>query len=110
MTDERYAATVRVEALEPDFAAAANTWAARLGLAQHGEAGFALQVGADGLQLVELVEHGPGPVRVDFVEGAAAHRRSATDHWDSSRGSASRPPRRRSALCCGAPRVRPVSA
>ena len=75
MTDERYAATVRVEALEPDFAAAANTWAARLGLAQHGEAGFALQVGADGLQLVELVEHGPGPVRVDFVEGAAAHRR-----------------------------------
>ena len=75
MTDERYAATVRVEALEPDFAAAANAWAARLGLAQHGEAGFALQVGADGLQLVELVEHGPGPVRADFVEGAAAHRR-----------------------------------
>ena len=75
MTDERYAARVRVEALTPAFAPVAAAWAARLGLAQRGEAAFALQVGADGLQLVELVEQGPGPVRVDFVEGAAAHRR-----------------------------------
>ena len=75
MTDEWQAASVRVEAMGPAFLTAASALAERLGLPQEGEAVFALQVGGDGLQLVELVEHGPGPVRVDFVEGAAAHRR-----------------------------------
>ncbi len=75
MADERYQATVRVEALGPAFTALAGYWAERLGLPLQGATDFALQVGDSGLQLVELVEHGPGPVRVDFIEGAAAHRR-----------------------------------
>jgi 16S rRNA (guanine1516-N2)-methyltransferase len=68
-------ATVRVEALEPAFATAAAAWAERLQLPPGGEAEFALQLGCDGLQLVELGPQAPGPVRVDFVEGAVAHRR-----------------------------------
>lgn len=36
---------------------------------------FALQLGPDGLQLQELGPGAAGPVRVDFVEGALAHRR-----------------------------------
>ena len=64
-----------MEALAPHLAEAAAAWAARLDLAQAGEAEFALQLGEAGLQLVELGPQAPGPVRVDFVEGAAAHRR-----------------------------------
>ena len=66
---------VRVEALSPAHAATARQWAERLGLAESGEAEFALQLGDAGLQLVDLGPEAPGPVRVDFVEGAAAHRR-----------------------------------
>lgn len=66
---------VRIEALSPAHAAAAREWAARLGLDEGGEAEFALQLGDEGLQLVDLGPGAPGPVRVDFVEGAAAHRR-----------------------------------
>lgn len=66
---------VRVHALSPVHAAAATQWAQRLGLPEEGEAGFALQLGDDGLQLVDLGPDAPGPVRVDFVEGASAHRR-----------------------------------
>ncbi|BAN50297.1 hypothetical protein PCA10_45650 [Metapseudomonas resinovorans NBRC 106553] len=66
---------MRAEALEPGFAEALEAWAARLGLARDGEADFALQLGGDGLQLLQLGLDSPGPVRVDFVEGAAAHRR-----------------------------------
>ena len=68
-------ATIRVEPLEPAFAAAAAAWAIRLKLPQGGEAGFALQLGPAGLQLVDLGPQAPGPVRVDFIEGAVAHRR-----------------------------------
>jgi 16S rRNA (guanine1516-N2)-methyltransferase len=46
-----------------------------LNLPQSGEADFALQLGEAGLQLAELGPQAPGPVRVDFVEGAVAHRR-----------------------------------
>jgi 16S rRNA (guanine1516-N2)-methyltransferase len=66
---------VRAEALEPAFAEALEAWALRLGLAREGEADFVLQLGADGLQLLQLGPDSPGPVRVDFIEGAAAHRR-----------------------------------
>ncbi len=69
------ACRLRVEALAPEYAEAAAAWAARLGLPLDGEAELALQLGADGLQLQELGPDAPGPVRVDFVEGAAAHRR-----------------------------------
>jgi 16S rRNA (guanine1516-N2)-methyltransferase len=68
-------AIVRVDALEPAFAHAAAAWAERLQLPQDGESEFALQLGAEGLQLVELGPQAPGPVRVDFIEGAVAHRR-----------------------------------
>ena len=57
------------------FADEASAWAERLGLPLQGEAEFALQLGDDGLQLAELGPQAPGPVRVDFVEGAVAHRR-----------------------------------
>lgn len=75
MSDEREQARVRVDALAPQYQAGAAQWAARLGLPLDGEADFALQLGDDGLQLVDLSPQAPGPVRVDFVEGAAAHRR-----------------------------------
>ena len=66
---------IRVEPLEPQYAEAVTVWAARLGLPLDGEAEFAVQLGEQGLQLAELGPQAPGPVRVDFVEGAAAHRR-----------------------------------
>ena len=75
MNDERHKASIRVDALQPHHAEAAACWSARLGLPMSGETDFALQVGDEGLQLLELGDKAPGPVRVDFVEGAVAHRR-----------------------------------
>src|SRR5690606_23849046 len=75
MNNERLMPNVRVEALEPGYAAPAAAWAGRRGLAQVGGAEFAMQLGDAGLQLVELGPLAPGPVRVDFLEGAAALRR-----------------------------------
>ncbi|MBK4988286.1 MULTISPECIES: class I SAM-dependent methyltransferase [unclassified Pseudomonas] len=67
---------IRVEAMAGEYAEQAQVWAERLGLPlQQDEAEFAVQVGADGLQIQQLGPHAPGPVRVDFVEGQAAHRR-----------------------------------
>lgn len=53
----------------------AQQWAQELSLPLAGEADFALQVSVDGLQLQELSPSAPGPIRVDFIEGALAHRR-----------------------------------
>ncbi len=75
MSDERPVAAVRMEALDPALAAAAAAWARRLRLRQGGDAEFALQLGQQGLQFVELGAHAAGPIRVDFVAGAVAHRR-----------------------------------
>lgn len=76
MDEQQQLGGIRVEALAPEFQAQADEWAQRLGLPQMGaEAGFAVQVGADGLQVQQLGPQAPGPVRVDFVEGQAAHRR-----------------------------------
>ena len=67
---------IRVEALAGEYQAQAEQWAARLGLPlQDASAAFAVQVGEAGLQVQQLGPQAPGPVRVDFVEGAAAHRR-----------------------------------
>ncbi|MEI7611621.1 MAG: class I SAM-dependent methyltransferase [Betaproteobacteria bacterium] len=66
---------VRVEPLEPTWADHAKAWAERLQLPTAGEAEFALQIGAAGLQLVELCADAAGPIRVDFVSGPVAHRR-----------------------------------
>ena len=75
MSNPRPSATIRMEALAPHLAGQAAVWAERLALPQDGEAQFAMQLGEQGLQLVELGPQAPGPVRVDFVEGAVAHRR-----------------------------------
>ena len=75
MTDERHSPTIRVQAMHDKLIPAATGWAQRLGLGLGGEADFALQLDTTGLQLVDLGPQAPGPVLVDFVEGAAAHRR-----------------------------------
>jgi len=75
MTEIQPDVRIRMEALAPHLQTAAQQWAQRLGLPMDGEAGYALQLGEAGLQLVELGPQAPGPVRVDFVEGAVAHRR-----------------------------------
>lgn len=69
------AANVRIEALAPEFVDRVAGLAEVLGLPLVGEAEFALQLGAEGLQLQELGPDAAGPVRVDFLEGAVAHRR-----------------------------------
>jgi 16S rRNA (guanine1516-N2)-methyltransferase len=66
---------IRVEALAPEYRAAAAALADSLKLPLEGKAGFALQLGERGLQLVELADGAPGPIRVDFVSGQAAYRR-----------------------------------
>lgn len=66
---------VRIEALAPEFAERVAVLAAELVLPQGGAAEFALQLGVAGLQLQELGPDAAGPVRVDFLEGAVAHRR-----------------------------------
>ncbi|MCU1724075.1 class I SAM-dependent methyltransferase [Pseudomonas sp. 5P_5.1_Bac1] len=74
--EQRLEGGIRVEALAADYQARAEQWAARLGLPLlDDDAAFAVQVGPDGLQIQQLGPQAPGPVRVDFVEGAAAHRR-----------------------------------
>ena len=74
MDGERVAA-IRMQALDPAFAVAAAAWAARLQLPLDGDADFALQLGRDGLQFAELGPNAAGPIRVDFIGGAVAHRR-----------------------------------
>ena len=71
MSDTR----VRVEALADEFAEDARRLAAELSLPQGGDADFALQLGPLGLQCQDLEQGAGGAVRVDFVGGAAAHRR-----------------------------------
>lgn len=66
---------IRVDTLDSAHAEAAKALAAQLGLPQDGSATFSLQVGDQGLQLQELGPGAAGAVRVDFVEGALAHRR-----------------------------------
>ena len=76
MLEQQQAAGIRVEALVAQFQAQAEAWAQRLGLPLVDEAAeFAVQLGAEGLQIQQLGPQAPGPVRVDFVEGQAAHRR-----------------------------------
>ena len=75
MSDERHNAKITLQALEPVYQPALAVWAERLGLQAQADADFALQLGAEGLQFVELGPQAPGAVRVDFVEGAVAHRR-----------------------------------
>ena len=79
-TDSAPPVAIRVEALTPAATAAAAALAERLQLPQSTvdcpiPAFFALQLGPDGLQFVDLGPEAPGPLRVDFTGGAVAHRR-----------------------------------
>ncbi|HEX8595904.1 MAG TPA: class I SAM-dependent methyltransferase [Pseudomonas sp.] len=76
MSEQPAGSRIRVEALATSGQEQAAQWARRLDLPlQDADADFALQVTDDGLQLQQLSNDAPGPVRVDFVEGAVAHRR-----------------------------------
>jgi 16S rRNA (guanine1516-N2)-methyltransferase len=66
---------VSVVSLVPECEEAARELARRLGLPFGGGGAHQLQLGADGLQLAGGGAGAPGPVRADFVRGAAAHRR-----------------------------------
>ncbi|MQT29465.1 SAM-dependent methyltransferase [Pseudomonas sp. FSL R10-1350] len=76
MIEQAAGSRIKVEALDEAYQALAEQWAERLGLPlDEPQADFALQIGDQGLQLQQLGPDAPGPVRVDFVEGGAAHRR-----------------------------------
>lgn len=67
---------IQVQAQNEACESQAERWAKRLELPrQLADADFTLEVGESGLQLQQLGADAPGPVRVDFVEGAVAHRR-----------------------------------
>lgn len=66
---------VCVVALGDEHAEEAGELASRLGLSEGRGKGIELQLGAAGLQLVQIGPGAPGPVHVDFVGGAVAHRR-----------------------------------
>lgn len=70
---------VAVSWLLPELQQPASELAARLHLPLQSElsvpAELQLQLGSDGLSLQSTEEGAPGAVRVDFVEGALAHRR-----------------------------------
>ena len=75
MSRDLFKTSVRMESLDPAFDLAAALWAERLQLQFEVEAEFALQVGRQGLQLAELGPRAAGPIRIDFIAGAIAHRR-----------------------------------
>ncbi|MDR2614463.1 MAG: class I SAM-dependent methyltransferase [Candidatus Accumulibacter sp.] len=64
-----------VVALSSECEEAARDWARRLGLPFGGRDGVQLRLGTDGLRLASTAPGAPGEIRVDFVGGAAAHRR-----------------------------------
>ena len=69
MTDST-APRLHVQALSADCAEAARRWAERLGLplAADDEAEFAVQVGEQGWQVLQLGANSPGPVRVEGLD------------------------------------------
>lgn len=73
------AAVVAVTWLQPEYATAAQTLASRLAVRCQAEpsddVALWLQMGEQGLSLQARGPDAPGAVRVDFVEGAMAHRR-----------------------------------
>ncbi|KPX44192.1 Ribosomal RNA small subunit methyltransferase J [Pseudomonas syringae pv. helianthi] len=76
MIEQQAGSRIRVEALAVGGQELAAQWAERLGLPLHdAQADFALQSTDGGLQLQQLGDDAPGAVRVDFVDGAVAHRR-----------------------------------
>lgn len=75
---ESSSGVVAVSCLRPELQQAAGELATRLQLPLHSEhpsAELVLQLDDDGLSLQSTEPGAPGAVRVDFVEGALAHRR-----------------------------------
>ncbi|UYZ82574.1 class I SAM-dependent methyltransferase [Entomomonas sp. E2T0] len=68
-------AVIRVEAMSANWQQQAIALATEFALPMAGEADFVLQIGEQGLQLQCLTEKNIGALKVDFVEGAVAHRR-----------------------------------
>lgn len=64
-----------IQAMAPEYASDALALSERLGASWHGDSEFVLQLGVAGLQLQSTALNAPGPLRVDFVGGAMAHRR-----------------------------------
>ena len=76
MQQQETACRILVQPLEEHYRAQAQAWAERLQLPMTGlEPDLVLQLGEDGLQMQQMGADAPGPVRVDFLEGGAAHRR-----------------------------------
>jgi 16S rRNA (guanine1516-N2)-methyltransferase len=76
MSEPQAPSRIQVQALSAVCQLQAEQWAQRLGLPlQLDDPEFALQATEQGLQLQQLGPQAPGAVRVDFVEGAVAHRR-----------------------------------
>ncbi|WP_145137588.1 class I SAM-dependent methyltransferase [Pseudomonas duriflava] len=77
MSDNQRVPIIVVQPLASAWSEQAEMWSQRLGLplSTAPEADFILEVGETGLQLVQCGPDSPGPVRVDFLEGATAHRR-----------------------------------
>mgnify|MGYP001156507558 CR=1 FL=1 len=76
MSELQAASRIQVQALSPECQPQAQLWAQRLNLPlELPDPDFALQATEQGLQLQQLGPQAPGAVRVDFVEGAVAHRR-----------------------------------
>lgn len=66
---------IRIDVLAPHLHDAAQRLSEKLQLPPTSNANFALQLTEQGLQLQSLLEKNIGAIRVDFVEGALAHRR-----------------------------------
>jgi 16S rRNA (guanine1516-N2)-methyltransferase len=77
MTADLSVPTICVQPLTPLWLSQANTLGQQLSLPVmlEPETEFVLQIGDLGVQLVQLGPDSPGPVRVDLLEGSAAHRR-----------------------------------
>ena len=67
--------SIRVEALTPEFSARSAEHEAQNGLPQGNEAEVSLQLGPQGLQLLDLTPGAPCAFRVDFFEVASAYWR-----------------------------------
>lgn len=77
MITDPSAVAVSIQPLDAAWQGQADALGLQLGLpvTQVPETDFVLQLGESGLQLVQRGPDAPGPVRVDLLEGAAAHRR-----------------------------------
>lgn len=75
MNNNLVSTPVCIEPLSSTWQSKASNLAKELGLPIGGVADFSLQIGEKGIQLQSQLEKNVGALKVDFIEGAAAHRR-----------------------------------